>query len=173
MLVISRVCLASLFLGLVALPPAAAQSLGGSVATKENLDLPYDALGEAEAEEDAPEIVTFYGTQHEGDGFFYVIDRSSSMANGEMEVAKKEVVKNITEFSERVFFGVFFFDKDLIKFPASGQAAEANPAMKASAINWVMAAKSGGGSCVQRGLSEGLRMANGCPAKRAVIIYLG
>src|SRR5688572_20689265 len=115
------------------LPSLRAQSLGGTAALKENLDLPYDALGDAEAEEDAPEIVTFYGTQLEGDGFFYIIDRSGTMRDsGELEVAKREVSKNITEFSERVFFGVFFFDANLVKFPAGGQAAEANAALKAS-----------------------------------------
>ena len=48
---------------------------------KENLDLPFDALGEDEEEEEAPEVVNFYNTNLEGDGFFYVIDRSVSMQN--------------------------------------------------------------------------------------------
>jgi hypothetical protein len=32
----------------------------GNVATKENLDLPFDAIGNSEEEEDIPEIIFFY-----------------------------------------------------------------------------------------------------------------
>jgi hypothetical protein len=75
--------------------PAYCQDLGGGVATKENLDLPFDSIGESEEEEDAPEIVTFYGQQLEGDGIFYVIDRSSSMGDrGELAIAKTELARN-------------------------------------------------------------------------------
>src|SRR5881296_3444472 len=74
---------------------------GSGAGTKENLDLPFNALGAAEDEEDAPEVVTFYGQQLEGDGFFYVIDHSLSMTeSGELIIAKREVVRNISEFSE-------------------------------------------------------------------------
>ena len=52
----------------------------GSVGTKDNLDLPVDAVGEnVTEEEDAPEVVIFYGQQLEGDGLFYTVDRSGSM----------------------------------------------------------------------------------------------
>jgi Mg-chelatase subunit ChlD len=159
-------------LGCVA-APAWSQSLGGA-AVKENLDLPFDAIGENENEEEAPEIVSFYGTQLEGDGFFYVTDRSGSMQDsGELNIAKREMTRNITEFSDKVRFGVFFFDKGLLKFPQSGQAAEANPAMKGSGISFVQTVQGGGGSCPQLGLSAALQMANNCSAKRKVIVYLG
>jgi len=78
-----------LFGSLVAVPSASARAQsvgGGGGATKENLDLPFDALGEEEEEEEAPEVVTFYGTQLEGDGVFYCIDRSGSMQDsGELK----------------------------------------------------------------------------------------
>jgi Mg-chelatase subunit ChlD len=152
--------------------PAQSSSLPSGV--KENLDLPYDALGSEEEDEEAPEIVTFYGTSLEGDGFFYVIDRSGSMMDsGELIVAKREVVRNITELSSRVQFGVIFFDRAALKYPQSGQAAEANPAAKTSGIAFVQSADRGRGSCPQTGLSAALQMANLCSARRKVIVYVG
>jgi hypothetical protein len=57
---------------LSAAPGLRAQVLGG-VALKENLDLPFNALGRsAEEEEDAPEIVVLYGQEFEGDGFVFL-----------------------------------------------------------------------------------------------------
>jgi hypothetical protein len=151
-----------------------AQAVGGGAGTKENLDLPFDALGEVQDEEDAPEIVTFYGQQLEGDGFFYVIDKSGSMNNaGELDAAKKEVVRNISEFSDRVQFGIVFFSSEVNKFPSSGVPADASPGMKQSAINFTQSTQSTSGSCIQKGMSEILRMANQATSKRKVIVYLG
>jgi Mg-chelatase subunit ChlD len=142
--------------------------------TKENLDLPYDALGEDEDEEEAPEVVSFYGQSLEGDGFFYSIDRSGSMQDsGELNIAKQEVTKNISEFSDRVQFGVIFFAADVLKFPPGGQPADATPSMKSAGISWVNSAQGSHGSCCQAGLIAGLQMANQASAKRKVLVYLG
>jgi Mg-chelatase subunit ChlD len=155
------------FITLILCAPAPAQ-------IKENLDLPFDALGENEEEEEAPEIVNFYSTNLEGDGFFYVIDRSSSMRDsGEIQKAKAEVNKNISEFSNRVQFGIVFFDAGLIKFPSNGQPAEANEAMKQAAKGWVNAVQGGSGSCCMQGLLAGLQFANRAKSRRKVIVYLG
>ena len=152
-----------------------AQDLGGGgVATKENLDLPFDAIGDNEEEEDAPEIVTFYGQQLEGDGLFYAVDHSGSMNDsGELQVAKRELVRNITEFSERVQFGIVFFDANVKKFPNSGMPADANPGMKSVAISWVNSIPAGHGSCCQQGIVAALQIANRASSKRKVLVYLG
>ncbi len=162
------------FFALTALSPVNAQSLAGG-ALKANLDLPFDAglLNDDGEDEDAPEIITFYSQQYEGDGIFYAIDHSGSMSNGELPVAKREVVKNIREFSARVQFGIAFFDRGLIHFPSGGRPVEANSAMKASAISWVNAVPNGGGSCCQAGLIQALKFANTSSARRKVVVYLG
>ena len=140
---------------------------------KENLDLPFDALGEEEEEEEAPEVVNFYNTNLEGDGFFYVIDRSGTMqSSGELQRAKSEVKKNITEFSNRVQFGVVFFDSSISKFPASGQPAEASEAMKQGAKGFVDSVPGGSGTCGMQGLLAALQFANRAKSKRKVIVYL-
>ena len=151
-----------------------AQTLAGG-ALKSNLDLPFDAglFNDDTEDEDAPEIITFYSQQYEGDGIFYCIDHSSSMSQGELPIAKREVIKNISEFSSRVQFGIVFFDRSVINFPQSSRPAEANPAMKAAAVAWVNAVPSGGGSCVQQGLVQALKYANTSSASRKVVVYLG
>ena len=71
--------------------PLQAQSLGGGTfATKDNLDLPFDAVGDDDPEEDAPEAVIFYELATESDAVFYVIDSSRSMRDkGELAHAKQ------------------------------------------------------------------------------------
>jgi len=160
-------------LAIVATRPVQPQELGAGAGTKTNLDLPYDSIGEKEEEEDSPEIVIFYNRALEGDGIFYVIDRSSSMKDGELDVAKREIVKNISEFSQDMEFGIVFFDAGVLKFPQSGTPARADPGTKALAISFVEAVAVGRGSCCQQGLVTGLQMANLSSAKRKVLVYLG
>jgi Mg-chelatase subunit ChlD len=140
---------------------------------KENLDLPYDAIGDSEEDETAPETVLFYGLTLEGDGFFYTVDKSGSMAQGELPIAKKEIIRNITEFSERTQFAVNFFDTNVVKFPAGTAPVEATASHKQAAISFINGVESGHGSCCQKGLLEALRFANTCSARRKVIVYVG
>ena len=142
--------------------------------SKENLDLPYDAIGEDEEEEDAPEIIEFYGQNFEGDGYFYTIDRSTSMQNsGELEIAKREVTRNISEFSSRVEFAVVFFDENVKKYPESGQPMKADAGKKQGAVGWVQGMVGGRGSCSQQGLVAAIEFANKSSARRKTVIYVG
>jgi hypothetical protein len=144
-----------------------------SAQIKENLDLPFDAVGEQEEEEESPEVVNFLNVNLEGDGFFYIIDNSGTMNDqGETPRAKQEVLKNIREFSDRVYFGVFFFDRGLVKFPSNGQPAKANAGMKGAATSFISSVQRGSGTCGKEALLQALRMANMCKAKRKVIVYL-
>jgi hypothetical protein len=161
---------------LVVIPEALAQEGGGdsAVATKENLDLPFDAIGEMDnEEEEAPEIFVFYGEQYEGDGIFFSCDKSGSMNQGtKWKQLQMEVIRNVQEFSERVQFGIVFFDAQLVKFPTSGHPADASPAMKAAATAFVMSTSPGHGSCCKEALLTCLQFANQSTAKRKVIIHL-
>ena len=140
---------------------------------KENLDLPYDAIGEGE-EEDAPEIVVFYGQPLEGNAFVYVIDKSSSMGDsGELDIAKREVRKNVTEFSENVEFGVIFFDRNVTKYPSSGSLVYGTMPNKASAISFINSITSGQGSCCREALISGLEMINKSKSERRILTYVG
>ena len=145
----------------------------GQIRTKENLDLPYDALGDMATEEEAPEVVVFYNQSYEGDGFFYCLDRSSSTCDGDIEIEKRETINNISEFSPRVHYGVVFYDQGLMKFPSSGRPMKATPSGKSAGISFVSSVGCGRDTCVQKGLLASIELANFSPAKRNVIIYLG
>jgi Mg-chelatase subunit ChlD len=148
-----------------------AQEIGGG-GNKANLDLPYDAGGDGTEEEDAPETILFYGQQYEGDGFFYTVDRSGSMQDsGELNRAKLEIVRNISEFSDRTEFGVNFFDGGIQKFPQGGKPASGS--QKQAAIGWVHGTQGGSGSCCQLGLVTALQYANQSTAQRKVVVYVG
>jgi len=149
-----------------------AQESGGGV-NKLNLDLPFDAGGTQEEEEEAPEIVVFYGQQYEGDGIFFCCDKSGSMNEaGKFKKLQQEVIKNITQFSERVQFGIVFFDAGLVKFPSSGQPATATASLKAAGSAYVMSTSPGHGTCQKPALIQSLMYANQSSSKRKVIIYL-
>src|SRR5262245_7973878 len=154
--------------------PSFAQATGsGGGFSKQNLDLPFDAGGSQEEEEEAPEIVVFYGQQYEGDGIFFCCDRSGSMNEaGKYRKLQQEVIKNLTQFSERVQFGIVFFDAGISKFPNSGQPATATAALKAAGTAFVMTTQPGHGTCQKPALIQCLMYANQSSAKRKVIIYL-
>ncbi len=107
---------------------------GSQAATKENLDLPFDAIGISEDVEDAPEVIFFYTQQFEGAGFFFCLDRSSSTAQGELLTEIKEAIRTISQFSNKVQFTIVFYDQGVLKWPSSGKPAEANAGTRSAAI---------------------------------------
>ena len=171
--VLCGIVFCSIVLGGIALCGSQLYAQQGQAPTKENLDLPYDAFGLNETEEEAPEVVVFYGQSFEGDGIFYCLDRSSSTCGGELAIEKRETLRNIMEFSSRVEFAVVFYDAGMKKFPQSGRPMKADAAGKSAAVSFVSATQCGRGTCVKRGLLECLSFASFSSAKRNVIIYLG
>jgi hypothetical protein len=149
---------------------AQAGSTGGP--TKENLDLPADSSGETEDEEEAPEVIVFYSQQYEGDGFFFSCDLSGSMKGDKLGKLQREVIRNITQFSDKVQFAICFFNSQVKKFPSNGRPADANPAMKAAAMAFVTAGSPGPQSCSRPSLIACLTFANQSTAKRKLIIHL-
>ena len=149
-----------------------AQSASALGPTKENLDLPADAGGETEEDEDAPEIVVFYSQQYEGDGFFFSCDLSGSMKGDKLGKLQREVIKNISQFSDKVQFAICFFNSQVKKFPSNGRPADANPSMKAAAIAFVTSGTPGPQSCSRPSLIACLTFANQSTAKRKLIIHL-
>jgi hypothetical protein len=118
--------------------------------------------------------MVFYGIPLLGDGIFYVVDKSWSMADsGELAIAKREVIRTINELPEDHQFGIVFFDSSVMRFPASGVPATANPAMKAAATAFVQSVTFGTGSCPQQSLVAALDMAKASSARRDVLVYVG
>jgi uncharacterized protein with von Willebrand factor type A (vWA) domain len=150
----------------------AQEGSGGGMATKENLDLPFDALGDSQDEEEAPEVIVFWGQQYEANFVCFCADKSSSMAGEPWKKLQREVIKNITQFSDKVQFGIVLFDANVTKFPTNGKPADASPAMKAGAMAYVMSTQTGHGTCSKPALKACLQFANQSSAKEKIIIYL-
>ena len=93
--------------------------------------------------------------------------------SGELGIAKREVVRNIREFSPQVEFGIVFFDRGVLKYPTSGRPTDADSGAKASAAGWVSGMAGGGGSEITKGLMAGLDFSNKSSAARKTLIYLG
>jgi hypothetical protein len=75
-----------------------AQSDGTGV--KRPLDLPSGGKGDDEDEEDAPETISFYGGEYEGDGFFWCLDKSGSMDWGNLiGQLKSEMSESLNQLS--------------------------------------------------------------------------
>jgi len=153
----------------LSIPPA---THAGEGVTKANLDLPFDASSAQEEEEEAPEIVVFYGQQYEADGIFFSCDCSGSMKGNKFKRLQNEVIKNVNSFSERVQFGIVFFAGDVVKFPGSGRPADATNSMKAAAVSMVTSASLRMGTCTKAALITCLAFANQSSAKRKIIIHL-
>ncbi len=141
-------------------------------AVKANLDLPFDAVGDEIDDEEPLESIVFYNQVYEGDGFFFCLDRSSSTAQGELALEKREAIRVLSEFSEKVTFGVVFYDAEVMKFPSSSIPVEANSNMKSTATAFITSIQPGKGTCVAKGLTECLNFANQSPARRNQIILL-
>jgi len=123
---------------------------------------------------DATEDVLDCQVVHEGDGFFFVIDKSGGFeGTGGFAVAKRELLRNVSEFSSCVDLGIVFFDSSVMRFPADGKPAAATAEARQSAIDFVNSVWSGSGSCVRAGLLAALDFADQSTARRKVIIYLG
>lgn len=141
---------------------------------KANLDLPFDAGGDSEDETTAPEIVVFYGQIIETDSLFYVMDRSSSTKNGEIEIEKRQLVKSISEFSDKMEFGIVFFSSKAGPiFPESKIPVRATATQKGAAIGFVSGIQAGGVTCPKEALNIAIQMANKATKTPSTIVYLG
>ena len=74
------------------------------------LDLPSGGVrGDESDEEDALEAIVFFGETYEGDGFFFLLDRSGSMNGFKLDMLKSEMVSALEELSPTNEFGIVSF----------------------------------------------------------------
>lgn len=136
------------------------------------LDLPYDAVAEAADETDAPEIVTFYGQIIEANCIVFCIDRSGSMRDTELPVAKRELYRSISELSEFTELAVIFFSVKPSVWPATRVPQAATPWRKAEAKAFLATIQAEGNTCPIPALLEGLSVAQASQKDRKVLVYL-
>ena len=161
-----QLILAVLILGLWLLPGHifSAGAPGGAEGAGRFLDLP-DGFGWSEEEEDEPEIIEFYNDEYEGDGFFFCLDRSSSMggqaSNGmrKFDVLKQETVKALSGLTKRSVVSVVFYDYQGQPLVYGDPPVKMDGAGKARIIAQVQSTKISHGSCMLRGALKALGLA--------------
>ncbi len=139
---------------------------------KANLDLPYDASGDTNDEEDPAEVMVFYGESFDGEGFFYCIDGSMSMGDGEWQTLQRELGRSILGLSSDMQFGFVIFNNELFYFPANGKPTPATAAAKKTALVAVADAAPESWTCLKEGLVKALEMANESNLKKKSIVLL-
>ncbi len=153
---VTALCLAGASLATV---PAPSQSIGvsGGSFRKENLDLPFDAVGEAGESEEAPEIIVFYGQGYEATDIVFVLDESLTMnRQTRFQIEKREANRAISEMHTDSRFNVVFFGGQTTSFRR--RMIEATTSNKRAAAAFVNGRATNLGTCLGEAVVEALRM---------------
>lgn len=146
--------------------------IGGQGLSKANLDLPYNAGSASEDDEDAPEIVSFYGSMYEASAVVFCLDESRSMDSaGRWATQQKEVIRAISELSDAAQVGVVFYGDSSYAF--RNNLVPANKANKAAIIQWVTGRQLSLGTCLGGGVVDSLRMLQRAATKYRAVIVAG
>ena len=116
-----------------------------------------------------------YGRELDADGVFFVIERSQFMwGNGELAVAKRELIRWMGETPWKTRFGIVFVDAGVVQFPTSEEPATLDDRSSVTAaIELTYALPSGEGACLFEGLAVALGWAAQSGVKRNEIVYIG
>ena len=149
-----------LVLGLSGSPEPTAISAGELIGglLQQNLDLPYNAEGAAsEEEEDAPEIVYFYGQNYEASAVVYSLDESGSMtSNNRWALQSREVTRSISDLTDDSEFGVVYYGSRVSEFRNTPLKAEQSS--KTAGIAWVRSRRPQGDTCIAEGTVRALQI---------------
>jgi hypothetical protein len=150
-------------------PPASSQTIARDV--KAQLDLPYNAAGEAgDDDEETPEVFSYYGGTYEASAVVFALDRSSSMnSESRWKVQKRESARAISELSHAAEFSLLYYSDSLTVFrPETVRAHSTN---KLAGVSFVNSVRPHGRTCLGTGLVEALSMLQRSNRKhRAVIL---
>lgn len=136
------------------------------------LDLPISLGRGGEDDEDAPELILFYGAGFEGEAFFWCLDKSCSMAwGGAMQTLKREMGDALAQLSTSAEFGITAYSESVVSFAAG--PAPATPSNKAAAEAWVEGLVPGGGTCMAAGGTACLQIANQSVRDHRRVLVLG
>ena len=143
----------------------------GGASAKEPLDLPSGGRGDLIDEKDTPETLRFYGSQYEGDGFFWCLDHSGSMSEGDLlGQLKSEMTESISQLSEGSEFSIVAFSTGTTVWSAIPK--EGNPGNRASATAFVQSLVAGGATCLAPAGVQTISISNLCDKEHKLIIVL-
>ncbi len=166
----SLVVTASLFGGLLSVQAVMASLHSGSE-PRIPLDLPSGGLVAGEEEEEAPEVINFYGNFYEGDAFFWCLDRSGSMLIlARLEILKQEISRAVNSLSDQAEFSLVAFSSNTTAWSSSPRLATLDH--KAAATAWVNNLVAHGNTCVGSAAVEALGIARRSRLKHRQLIVV-
>ena len=122
-----------------------------------NLDLPYNAGGSDEEDEEAPDIIYLYGSTYEANAVVFCLDESLTMRReARFDIQRREATRAVMELSERTEFGIVFYGAGVI--PYREQLQPANGAAKAGATAFIASRTVNLGTCTGDAVVKALRM---------------
>ena len=122
-----------------------------------NLDLPYNAGGSDEEDEEAPEIIYLYGSTYEANAVVFCLDESLTMnRESRFEIQRREAMRAVAELSDRTEFGIIFYGAGVIPYRERLQTA--NGASKAGATAFIASRTTNLGTCTGDAVVKALRM---------------
>ncbi len=141
-----------------------------SASLKVNLDLPFNFGGTGEDDEDAPEVIFFYGGAYEASSVVFCLDESLTMRNeNRFEIQNREAMRAISELSEKAEFGVVFYGGGVHAFRPKLTVATA--AAKGASAAFIKSRRVNLGTCTGTAVIKALRMLRKTKSRhRAVIL---
>ncbi len=122
-----------------------------------NLDLPFNAGGVDEEDEEAPEIVYLYGSTYEANAVVFCLDESLTMRReSRFDIQRREATRAVMELSDRTEFGIVFYGAGVI--PYRERLQPANAASKAGATAFIASRTVNLGTCTGDAVVKSLRM---------------
>ena len=138
---------------------------------KTNLDLPFDAGGEDSRQEDAPELIVFYGEAYEASNIVFCLDESLTMRNGgRFDIEKREVRRAISELNPDAMFGVLFYGGQVTGF--SRQLVKATTSNKQAAMGFINSRVENLGTCLGNSVTQALQMLHRSEARFQAVILV-
>ncbi len=141
-----------------------------SFSVRQNLDLPYNAGGVSEEDEEAPDIIFLYGGMYEANAVVFCLDESLTM-NGEdrFGIQRREATRAVSELSDRTEFGIIFYGARVHSF--RNQLVTANGGNKAAANAFIASRSTNLGTCTGPAVVKALRLLqNSSLTHKAVIV---
>lgn len=166
------IALSAILIGSAGLTFLTAQDSTGGGASTSPLDLPSGGNGSGDNDEDAPETISFYGGNFEGDGFFWLLDQSCSMEwGGRLAELKAEMTEALNSLSDNSHFGIVAFSDGLSMF--NPQPLEGDSGNTASANAWVQTLQPLGLTCMAPAGVQCIQISNMSDKENKQIIVLG
>ncbi|MCA8962841.1 MAG: VWA domain-containing protein [Planctomycetes bacterium] len=147
---------------------------GPNGGTRRPLDLPSGGQGDDEEDEDAPESIQFYGSEYEGDAFFWCLDKSCSMGwsgGAPLATLKQEMTNAVNQLSRRAEFSIVAFNTNYTVWSEAPKRATVGA--KSSAISFISNMMADGTTCLAAAAVKTVQISHLCSKRNKAVIIVG